>query len=145
MPTLHTGVNLDKESPLLLIRSISVEYEPEFWLWTLRPVQCWWVTWRCCQRCPQRGLEPHHTALQALALSHCLPRPGIKCPGLHVRIWCLLAHSLRTNSWSIAEGQTGTSDKKLAFQELVKFNIAGVALDRFPASLPEASGLVKLD
>ena len=34
------------------------------------------VTWRCCQRCQQMGLEPDHTGLPALALSHCLQGPG---------------------------------------------------------------------
>ena len=28
--TLHTGIDLDKETLLFLIRPISVEYEPEF-------------------------------------------------------------------------------------------------------------------
>ena len=29
-PTLHTGIDLDKETLLFLIRPISVEYDPEF-------------------------------------------------------------------------------------------------------------------
>ena len=29
-PTLHTGIDLDKETLLFLIRPVSVEYEPEF-------------------------------------------------------------------------------------------------------------------
>ena len=94
------------------------------------------------------GAAPHKVASTgSVTLSSCTWIPGRSnalASQPHIRIWCLLAHSPHTSSWSIAEGQTGTSDKKLAFQELVKFNIASVALDRFPASLPEASGLVKL-